>query len=286
MWEAVEKTRGVYDDQYLSKVNDLINKLGDAGIYTLVDAHQDVMARVMCGEGMPDFYAKEILQKESYCVSPMVDYILGPIFHKFGFCESIKSYSYKYDKNGDPLIKDCQTKNFSQYYESPDSLTIFRAMYMNNFGLQDNYVAYWNKVAESLSANKFVVGFDPFNEPFPSWKGLKDTLNTLYPGHFDKNNLAPLYAKINEKFQAVSKENVMWFEPGQFPDSIPVFGHLIGEVGFETPPGGQIGSPNHIFNDHTYCCQLGFAVCATGEPGADMAPKCQKFHDEKMGNRV
>ena len=39
MWEAVENAPGQYDDAYLGKVNDLINKLGSRGIYTLVDAH-------------------------------------------------------------------------------------------------------------------------------------------------------------------------------------------------------------------------------------------------------
>ena len=39
MWEAVERTEGTYDDAYLDKVEELVNKLGDAGIYTLVDAH-------------------------------------------------------------------------------------------------------------------------------------------------------------------------------------------------------------------------------------------------------
>jgi endoglycosylceramidase len=39
MWEAVEKTPGVYDDAYLQKINSLITKLGEAGIYTMVDAH-------------------------------------------------------------------------------------------------------------------------------------------------------------------------------------------------------------------------------------------------------
>ena len=58
MWEGVERSPGVYDDAYLDKVETLINKLGAAGIYTLVDAHQDVFARMNCGEGMPDFYAK------------------------------------------------------------------------------------------------------------------------------------------------------------------------------------------------------------------------------------
>lgn len=39
MWEAVERSENVYDDDYLDKIEILINKLGDAGIYTLVDAH-------------------------------------------------------------------------------------------------------------------------------------------------------------------------------------------------------------------------------------------------------
>jgi len=58
MWEAVERSEGVYDDAYLGKVEALINKLGEAGIYTLVDAHQDVWARAVCGEGVPNFYFK------------------------------------------------------------------------------------------------------------------------------------------------------------------------------------------------------------------------------------
>lgn len=39
MWEGVERQPGVYDDVYLAKVDALITRLGEAGIYTLVDAH-------------------------------------------------------------------------------------------------------------------------------------------------------------------------------------------------------------------------------------------------------
>jgi hypothetical protein len=39
MWEAVETSPGVYNETYLAEVDKLINKLGDKGIYTLVDAH-------------------------------------------------------------------------------------------------------------------------------------------------------------------------------------------------------------------------------------------------------
>lgn len=49
----------------MNLVDDLITRLGEHGMYTLVDAHQDVLARVMCGEGIPNFYAKEIIEAES-----------------------------------------------------------------------------------------------------------------------------------------------------------------------------------------------------------------------------
>jgi len=56
----------------------------------------------------------------------------------------------------------------------------------------------------------------------------------------------------------------MFFEPGQFPDAIA---GMVFNLGFKTPPGGNIGSPNHVLNDHTYCCQLGINICAAnGEP--------------------
>lgn len=116
MWEAVERSQGVYDDAYLDKVEVLINKLGEAGIYTLVDAHQDVFARTMCGEGVPDFYAKEALKHNDHCINAVVDRLLSPIYEKFGVCTDINSFGFEYDENGDPLITDCQTRDFYTYY--------------------------------------------------------------------------------------------------------------------------------------------------------------------------
>ncbi len=39
MWEAVERAPGQYNLTYLDEVESLINRLGEKGIYTLVDAH-------------------------------------------------------------------------------------------------------------------------------------------------------------------------------------------------------------------------------------------------------
>lgn len=73
MWEAVERTKGTFDQDYLTKVDALITKLGEKGIYTLIDAHQDVLARIQCGEGIPNFYAKEVIAGGTHCIDPDLD---------------------------------------------------------------------------------------------------------------------------------------------------------------------------------------------------------------------
>jgi hypothetical protein len=36
-------------------MQDIINNLGEQGIYTIVDCHQDLFSRYFCGEGVPDW---------------------------------------------------------------------------------------------------------------------------------------------------------------------------------------------------------------------------------------
>lgn len=92
-----------------------------------------------------------------------------------------------------------------------------------------------------MAANPYVVGFDPLNEPFFG-NMLKHPKNIL-PGNFDKTGLAPMYERIyNEAYKRADKESVMWFEPDQFPDQIPLGAGYPFSVGFETPPGGEFNS--------------------------------------------
>jgi len=83
---------------------------------------------------------------------------------------------------------------------------------------------------------------------------------------------------------------VMWFEPVTIPNVDGVLnGGTIHPVGFTEPPGGKIGSANHVFNDHTYCCQLGedFAPCAgRGEPDPSLAAECLAWHKKRISTRA
>lgn len=134
---------------------------------------------------MPTFRAKQVLDHGSNCLGTYTDKILGPILRQFGACKAISSYGYKYDANGLPDITDCQKTSFFMYYTSPESMTLFRALYNNDYGLQDAYVAFQGKVAQAFSANKYVVGYDPLNEPMPGWDSITNLLDLITPGHFD-----------------------------------------------------------------------------------------------------
>ena len=85
---------------------------------------------------------------------------------------------------------------------------------------------------------------------------------------------------------AADKDSLMFFEPGQFPDEAGIGPGFVFHTGFTEPPGGQIGSPNHLLNDHTYCCQLGTDICKeTGEPKKEDAEKCLEWHEKRIGTR-
>ena len=284
MWEAVEREPGVYDDAYLDRVAKLIQKLGEAGIYTLVDAHQDVFARSVCGEGMPDFYAKAILKEDGHCINAFMDKILAPIYSSLGVCTDIESFGFRKDENGDPLIEDCQSRDFYTYYLTKQSINLFGALFTNQDGLQDKFVAYWDHVSKRFASNPYVLGYDPLNEPFPANPARDPMLFT--PGHMDTEYLAPLYTQLYEKYSTNDKEQQMWFEPVPFPDEVGFMSGYVFDVGFKTPPGGEIGSNKHVLNDHTYCCQLSSDECATGEPQVAHADKCLKWHEKRINTRA
>lgn len=55
LWEAVEPYKNEPNTTYLNQMTALINRLGQYGIYSIVDAHQDLFSRRFCGEGTPDW---------------------------------------------------------------------------------------------------------------------------------------------------------------------------------------------------------------------------------------
>lgn len=77
----------------------------------------------------------------------------------------------------------------------------------------------------------------------------------------------------------------MWFEPIFDPDVDPgTDGGTVYPIGFTVPPGGDVGSANHVLNDHSYCCTLGY-TCPDGEPDTSQSDACLAWHKKRIGTR-
>ncbi|KAJ7534126.1 hypothetical protein O6H91_13G080900 [Diphasiastrum complanatum] len=53
MWPGVEPTQGNINATYLQIMRSIVRKLHSAGIYTLIEFHQDLFTSQFCGEGVP-----------------------------------------------------------------------------------------------------------------------------------------------------------------------------------------------------------------------------------------
>ena len=163
-----------------------------------------------------------------YCFGPIADMFIAPILSTVGVCKSIEAYGFRKDENGLPNIEDCQTNPFSLYYVTKESMTLFRALYFNNHGMRDKFEASWDVVGQALASNPYVVGLDPFNEPFPAWTSLLFIWESIIPqGGFDRTLLAPMYSNLYEKFQKSDKNATMWFAGTEITNwlTIRIFGY-------------------------------------------------------------
>lgn len=136
----------------------------------------------------------------------------------------LHDYGYKLDSDGNPLITECQKKIFGLYYPSLESSLAFDALYDNLNGLQDKFIAYHSHTSGRFSNNKYVVGYDPLNEPWPG-NFYKDP-SLVIPGNFDKTRLEPMFGKIYDTLQTTNPSHTMWFEPAQIPDTAGLYPHF------------------------------------------------------------
>ena len=148
IWEAVEREPGVYDHEYLNQVESLVERLAERGIYTIVDSHQDIFSRALCGEGVPTFYFPEWDTLDHVCPwSPV-----GVLFSAFGNCLPFDYYKVPVDPLTKlPIPEECTKQNFLKLYTAPEVASAFEQFWSNTNGLQDKFMDYWRVVATKFA---------------------------------------------------------------------------------------------------------------------------------------
>lgn len=134
-WEAVEPTRGTYDEVYVGRLVQMVEHLDARGFRVILDFHQDVFSRAFCGDGFP-----------LWAVSDPVPEI-PPI-------ESCGSWFAAYLSKNNRVAEE-----FGRFWRNED-------------GLQDALIAMWTHVIRATAHIDGVIGFEPMNEP---WEGTLET---------------------------------------------------------------------------------------------------------------
>ena len=277
IWEAVEKAPGVYDDEYLDKVEQIINTLGENGIYTMVDAHQDVFSRQFCGEGVPYFYVNE-MGYDKKCDASALTRILDFV----GVCKTIEDFNFRFDENGLPLIEDCVTHNFQDYHFIAGFSSAYRNFYENRANIQDKFVEFWKKVVTRFKDNEYILGYDLWNEPAPG--GPMEDIKSFIPGRPDIKDILPVYKKVDTELRKIKPNYILFFENTPVPDILPIFGGLFLGSMDEKPAGDDVPQ---VYNFHTYCCLSGTDTCAHGEASYDKSIKvCPTFHQKQFKKEI
>lgn len=129
IWSGIEPEVGLYDEKYLHKIDTLLDWASDAGLYVLLDMHQDLFGQKF-SDGAPDWATLDM----------DLPHIKGPIW----------SDSY--------LISPAVQASFDNFWDNtlaPDGI-----------GIQDHYANMWKMLAERYKSETKVLGFDLMNEPF------------------------------------------------------------------------------------------------------------------------
>ncbi len=138
-WQHVEPQPGVYDDAYLDAVAERLRWLADAGVYVILDMHQDVY-------GKRDTAGRAIGFNGAPQWATLTD--------------------------GEPFV--FQTAAWGFNYFEPAVLRAFDHFWDGDAGahpeLQARYAAMWRHVAQRFANTPNVLGYDTMNEPFPGSK--------------------------------------------------------------------------------------------------------------------
>jgi endoglycosylceramidase len=216
-------------DKYIANLTRTVDLLGRFHIYTILDMHQDVYNEIFEGEGAPDW---------AVCTNGV--------------------------QSTDPPGR------WSLEYGTRAAGIAFSHFWHNNVrgDLQGQYDQVWGDVAHAFRNNHWVLGYDPFNEPFST------SLIRLGDAHFDSelecfytgtahigapsHGARPLRCPKDDPAQGVvpsieknDPTHLIFDEPDNYASrGLPTF---IGPMDF----------PSLVFNVHIYC---GARSPVTGNP--------------------
>ncbi len=177
IWAGLEPEPGVYDEEYLKRIDKQIKLAEENGIHVFLDMHQDLYS-ILYADGAPE-WATLTEGKPHYT-------------------GSIWSDSY--------LISPAVQTAWDNFWNNTAA--------SDGMGLQDHYAKAWKYVAKRYKGNNVVVGYDIMNEPFVGSEAQM-YLPVLFQAfadvvkdddeNFTVDDIAKMWGDEDMRFQALKK---------------------------------------------------------------------------------
>ncbi|KAJ3096890.1 hypothetical protein HDU97_005463 [Phlyctochytrium planicorne] len=218
MWPGVEPVRGQYDQNYLNTMKQIVQWCQDAGIYVLLDMHQDNLSEKFCGEGVPLWAAQPT----------------SGWFNVLAFPVPVEKSGYKSrDSRGVPSQDDCNKHFWADYQFAYEVAVAYQRIYDNHDGLRDSWVNYWKVVAQTFKGFNNILGYDHiYTNP-----------TLLVPGVADKKNLQGFYDAGAQGIRSVDPDAIIFYESVTWDNFV---------VGFSNVPGGDAYKSKSVLSFHHY----------------------------------
>jgi endoglycosylceramidase len=126
-WSGIEPEEGAFNEAYLARVDAVIDACREAGIYVLVDIHQDAWSKHIGEDGAPLWAI----------LPPPVELLEGPL----------------------------DEEELTRRRVSQPVVQAFHSFWDNVDGLQERWLPMWRLVVTRYGDRPEVVGFQPMNEP-------------------------------------------------------------------------------------------------------------------------
>ena len=164
-WEAIEHAGpGIYDQEYLDYLYQVVKKAGEFGLEVLIDPHQDVWSRFTGGDGAPGWTLESVGMDLS-----KLDATGAALLHQ----EHVSDYA--------PMIWPTNINRlaaatmFTLFFGGNDfaSRTKVDGISIQEY-LQSHFINAVKQIALKLKDLPNVMGYEAFNEPYAGYIGVKD----------------------------------------------------------------------------------------------------------------
>jgi len=221
MWPGVAPKKNETSKEYLDEVRKIVDILGKYDIYTILDLHQDLAGRPLCGEGFPDWAINTSAAKRP-------------------FPQPVSYDNYTLDEDGYPNLKQCLKISFPNYYFTDAVNAAFQYVYDS---LRKEFATFWGEVAKRFYDCKTVLGYELLNEPWPG--DVMADIKVFFPGFADRENLFPMYQRAHDYIRKYDDKSIIFFEKN--------VANIFGPLGFYSVPGGGSYRDRTALSWHNYC---------------------------------